>query len=354
MTRRSMIYFTLCWLAALSFSAQLSWSEPFDSQAVRRLAGKDQFQRYQHGAVLAPGLADEWDAGAIGSVTVIRVDGELHMYYEGRAESHDGGGLDFSSLQIGHAVSSDGIHWRKDPANPVIARGAKSDWDADGTWDPFVIYEDDVFKLWYGGGIDRHCDYGFAESRDGSHFAKRGQISHIGSLSDAHVVHRSATEPYFFYYFDKRFEPRNALFCAQSAEETNFDFAAATPIAIAGESPDAMVKFSHVLVDDDAWYMFYANFVRPRAADSTTRLARSKDGLHWTRVNSDVFPGHDADVVSLDDSLHLAYFSRRGLYNQPDCDVQLAIYAGKLADLKAGDKRAGAGELQTGRLEHEK
>jgi hypothetical protein len=324
-----------CILATLvvPLRADESHKAAFDCNAAVQAANNHRFQHFDHNPVLAPGAAGHWDAGAIGSVSVIQVGSELHMYYEAWAAPADGGGLDFSSLQIGHAVSNDGIHWVKDPANPVIARGQLGAWDANGTWDPFVIHEDGIFKVWYGGGIERHCDYGYAESHDGSVFEKRGRISQIGQLSDGHVVHRSKADPYLLYYFDKRFEPHNALFCARSNDAMSFDFARAAPIHIVGESPDTMFKFSHVVAEGDVWYMFYANFVRPHAADSTTRLATSPDGIHWTRINDDLFPGHDAEIVSINDSLHLAYFNRRGYYNQLECDVRLAIYSGRIQDL---------------------
>lgn len=327
-------------------------AEVFDRTELDKFAGSGEFRQSPVGAVLAPGSAGQWDAGSIGSISVIQVDGRLHMYYEAWAAPNDVGVLDFSSLQIGHAVSTDGVHWVKDPANPVISRGQLGNWDADGTWDPFVIFEDGKFKVWYGGGVDQHCDYGYAESRDGSRFDKRGQISHIGRLSDGHVVHRSAAEPYFLYYFDKRFEPRNALFCARSNDEMDFDFDNAVPIRIEGESSDAMYKFSHVVDGHGGPYMFYANFVRPHANDSTTRLAKSEDGIHWKRVSENLFSGHDAEVVSINPKLHLAYFSQRGFYNRPRGDVRLAVYAGDLADLDAARSNdEGVGELTQ---DHEK
>jgi len=62
--------------------------------------------------VLAPGAAGEWDAGAIGSTCILKVDDTFHAYYEawGRL-SHDGGGGDYKSLKVGHATSKDGINW---------------------------------------------------------------------------------------------------------------------------------------------------------------------------------------------------------------------------------------------------
>src|SRR3954462_9694185 len=75
--------------------------------------------------VLVPGALGEWDAGAIGSVSLTEVHGTYHMYYEAWGQlSVVGKESDYATLQIGHATSSDGVRWKKDPANPVLIRGA--------------------------------------------------------------------------------------------------------------------------------------------------------------------------------------------------------------------------------------
>ena len=104
------------------------------------------------------------------------------MYYEawGKRSSKGWDAEEYKSLQIGHATSHDGLSWAKDPAGPVIPKGAPGDWDEDGTWDPFVIYEDGLFKMWYGGGFGTHCDWGYAVSEDGVNFIKKQRISRLG------------------------------------------------------------------------------------------------------------------------------------------------------------------------------
>ena len=67
------------------------------------------------------------------------------MYYEAWGVRGDSA-ADYKSLQIGHATSTDGVNWVKDPVNPVLPKGNGSDWDCDGTWDPFVLRENGVFK----------------------------------------------------------------------------------------------------------------------------------------------------------------------------------------------------------------
>jgi hypothetical protein len=122
---------------------------------------------YANNPILTPGHAGLWDTGELGTMSMLMVGELFHLYYEAwgvRGDSH-WGASDYNSLQIGRATSPDGYHWSKDPANPVLPKGKGDDWDRNGTWDPFVLYEDGVFKMRYGDG-NEICDWGYAESTD--------------------------------------------------------------------------------------------------------------------------------------------------------------------------------------------
>ena len=58
------------------------------------------------------------------------------------------------------STSTAQINWTKDPANPVLPQGEEGEWDETGVWDPYVIYEDGLFKMWYGGGGGRKPNFG--------------------------------------------------------------------------------------------------------------------------------------------------------------------------------------------------
>ena len=320
--------------ATIADLRRLSWDEP----SVKKLARTDGFAVYSGNPILSPGKPGEWDACAIGSMTIIRVDDLFHLYYEAwGGTAGNANGVDYSSLQIGHAVSVDGVHWAKDPTNPILPKGNAGQWDDKGTWDPFLIYEDGKFKMWYGGGIDNHCDWGYAESQDGRHFTKRGQISELHHVEDDHVVHDTQANRYYMYYWDRLHEPAG-LFRAESKNETDFDFAHALPLTIAGDTEHDMYKFTHVVREGNQWFMLYADFVRPNCAHSVTRLAMSDDGVHWRSVNKHLFAGHDTDVVRVGDSLYMAYFGPQGHFDQKDSDVRLALYRGNLRDLVDKDR----------------
>jgi hypothetical protein len=299
-------------------------------QRLRELAGSGHWAIYANNPVLRPGAKGEWDAGALGSMTVLRAGETFHMYYEAwGVRGATGNSADYLTLQIGHATSRDGLHWRKDPANPVLQKGRRDDWDRDGVWDPFVLYEDGTFKMWYGGGENTHCDWGYAVSTDGVRFVKKGRISHLGNVEDDHVVHDKAAGRYFMYYWDRKHEPAG-LFRAQSPDETAFDFARAEPIRIEGLKYPAMYKFTHVFQDGGQWQMFFGEFVRPGCKGCHTGCATSPDGLHWTARNPNLLAGQDGEVLKIADDLWLMFYGPDGYFDQAGCDIRVALYKGKL------------------------
>ena len=313
--------------------AQREGAQALSVQQLRDLAGSNRWAIYPNNPVLRPGAKGEWDAGALGSMTVLKVGKVFHMYYEAwGVRGANGDSVDYLTLQIGHATSRDGVSWTKDPANPVLPKGTGNDWDRDGTWDPFVLYEDGVFKLWYGGGENKHCDWGYAVSTDGVHFVKKGQLSHLGNVEDDHVVHDKATGRYFMFYWDRKHEP-TGLFRAQSPNETDFDFAHAEPIHIEGLKYPAMYKFTHVFQDSGQWHMFFSQFIRPGCKGCRTGYATSPDGLHWTARNPNLLTGQDGEALKVADDLWLMYYGPDGYFDQAECDIRVAVFKGKLADL---------------------
>jgi hypothetical protein len=118
--------------------------------------------------VFGPGSAGEWDAVDILYFTVRRIGDLYHGWYIGRNAA--------SIAQVGHATSVDGDTWTKDPANPVIGRGATGQWDDAGIW-TLVILErmwNDDFLIAYSGSDMAFTTYGIglATSPDGVNWTK--------------------------------------------------------------------------------------------------------------------------------------------------------------------------------------
>jgi predicted GH43/DUF377 family glycosyl hydrolase len=71
-----------------------------------------------------------------------------------------------SNGKIGRATSPDGIYWTKDANNPVLGHGQFGT----AVWQPSVLLEGGVYKMWYRQGTGDDTSIGYAESSDGSHW----------------------------------------------------------------------------------------------------------------------------------------------------------------------------------------
>jgi hypothetical protein len=351
--RRHLVLLLAIWLGAVTTLHADSLDEllvrlkpaSLSEAQLRELAGKNGFQPYVANPVLAPGLStiNDWDAGALGSASVIKVGEVYHMYYEAWGKlSEEGKQEDYETLQIGHAVSLDGVHWVKDPANPVIQPGETGTWSTSGTWDPFVRFEDGKFKMWFGGNKSDQCEWAYATSEDGTHFTEHGPISQLGGVEDIHVARDAKTGEYRLYYWDRKqaswddvmdgLPSPSGLFVATSKNETDFDFANAKRIQIDGQEWPS--KYSHIIPHQDGWAMIFGEAVT-RGNRSRTGLALSKDGIHWRKSAFPLVDGHDAEIIEAAPNLWLMYYGTPKHFDWPECDLRLAIYEGRLEDLKS-------------------
>ena len=116
--------------------------------------------------VLGPGEPGECDDGGRWPSDV-GFDGSIyHMWYEGWEEV-------VGSRGIGHATSTDGVEWTMDLANPVLAPGDSGEWDDQRIALTGVVYDGTLFHMWYGGfSHDETAATGYATSPDGSVWTK--------------------------------------------------------------------------------------------------------------------------------------------------------------------------------------
>lgn len=87
---------------------------------------------------LAPGTAGSIDSGGIWTGSVLRVGDDFHLYYTGHATSQQ---------TVCHATSRDGIHWTKDPHNP-ISRPEPGVFEENDWRDPFVFLNEEEGRYW--------------------------------------------------------------------------------------------------------------------------------------------------------------------------------------------------------------
>jgi len=113
--------------------------------------------------VLDMGRAGSWDDFHVAYPSVIFYDGTYQMWY---------GGYDGTQWQIGYATSNDGIHWAKYANNPVLHLGQPGAWDDAHVTAPSVIFDNSLYKMWYIGNDGITWRIGYATSYDGIAWTK--------------------------------------------------------------------------------------------------------------------------------------------------------------------------------------
>ena len=125
------------------------------------------------GPVLRVGDPDAWDNCFLEGPSVIFEDGQYKMWYAAYDCNVNGQTTD-GKVNIGYALSDDGINWEKFSGNPVLTTTTNA-WDDITVQDPHVISYNGQYHMWYG-GTDREDNYfqqtGYAWSDDGITWTK--------------------------------------------------------------------------------------------------------------------------------------------------------------------------------------
>jgi predicted GH43/DUF377 family glycosyl hydrolase len=83
------------------------------------------------------------------------------------------GGHDGSIFHIGYATSTNGSNWEKDTVNnPVLDVGPSGSWDDARVIIPSVLHHDTVYHMWYSGNDGTTSRIGYATSIDGINWVK--------------------------------------------------------------------------------------------------------------------------------------------------------------------------------------
>ena len=148
----------------------------------------------KQGSVLDPGPAGEWDDNWLTPFCILYDDTVYRLWY---------GGEDGSIYRFGYATSDDGLTWIKhnDPAttdppyaqsDPVLVSGSEGEWDDGRIVTPYVLYHDNVYKMWYSGNDGSTSRIGYATSVDGIIWTKYENnpvmdVGPVGSWNDGGV-----------------------------------------------------------------------------------------------------------------------------------------------------------------------
>jgi predicted GH43/DUF377 family glycosyl hydrolase len=125
--------------------------------------------------VLVPGSAGTWNDHGLFPFSILFKDGTYHLWY---------GGFDGANARIGYATSPDGIAWTPYAGNPVLNIGAGGTWNDEGVSAPCVLFDGNVYHMWYTGENGQHARIGYATSQDGIAWTPyaNNPVFNIGSI----------------------------------------------------------------------------------------------------------------------------------------------------------------------------
>ncbi len=118
--------------------------------------------------VIDRGPAGAWDHLAVDNPFVLVEDGTYYCFFEGQDKPFAEGGHE----QVGLATSTDGVHWQKSPRNPILGVGRPGAWDSLVAKLPSVIRHGEKLYLFYSGRDGRSKAIGLATSVDFVHWRK--------------------------------------------------------------------------------------------------------------------------------------------------------------------------------------
>ena len=127
--------------------------------------------------VLTIGSAGTWENSWINMGDVLYAGTKYHLWYSG-CDTLSGW------VKIGHATSTDGLTWIKDPANPVLVAEGSGSWENKRVELPSVVFNGTIYHMWYSGGsAPFRWKIGHATSTDGINWTKdpENPVLSIGS-----------------------------------------------------------------------------------------------------------------------------------------------------------------------------
>jgi beta-1,2-mannobiose phosphorylase / 1,2-beta-oligomannan phosphorylase len=206
---------------------------------------------------------------------LVGAEGTYHLWYTGYTGDNP------TTMSLGHATSRDGIHWTRDPANPIFH----------GSWveDVCVVKQDGTFYLFAEGKNDiAHL----LTSPDGTHWTDHGSLDIRKTDGTPISAGPYGTPTAWFedgtwYLYYERGDL--GVWLATSKDRKVWTNVKDDPVIAMGPEPyDRTAVAVNQIVKRDGWYyaFYHANNQRPWK-DWTTCVARSRDRVHWEK-----YPGN--------------------------------------------------------------
>ena len=202
-------------------------------------------------------------------------NGSYNLWYTGYAGDRP------ATMSLGHATSLDGIHWTRDPGNPIFADSWVEDMcvvHRDGKYFMVAEGKNDVAHLLESTDGRKWTDHGSLDIRK-----RDGKPIDPGPYGTPTAWFENGT---WYLYYERGDQ---GIWLATSKDLKVWTNVQDLPVIAMGPEPydKAAVALNQVVKRDGLYYAFYhANSNRPWK-DWTTCVARSPDLVHWEK-----YPGN--------------------------------------------------------------
>lgn len=173
--------------------------------------------------------------------------------------------------------------------NPILS--PTQVWESSAIYEPSVIYDGGIFKMWYSGGWGSMAETGYATSTDGINWIKPLTVPVVGNNhgGESGVSCRNSVMKYngtyYMYYANGTGLEGDVICLATSTDGINFTkYGTVIPVGSSG-SWDRYNANTCAWVENGTFYMLYESG-GPGTAFWKTGLATSSDGYTWTKYES--------------------------------------------------------------------
>lgn len=252
------------------------------------------WEKVQQNPIIPTGLY-EWDNKQVLVSTVMQLKNKFWMWHYSLGDKE--------KFQIGLKESKNGYQWRNVSTEPILKPGANGEWDDFRVSKPCVIYDGNLFRMWYVGEtrIEGRVTprIGYASSKDGLNWIK----SELNPVFDLNTFQYDYT--YFLRYFwiiedngqykmwfssvgQNKYKNVESIGYAESANGIDWEVHSDPVLERDTTSiwEDFYVSNPMVIKKDSVYYMFYGGLGRfGFLFKENIGIARSYDGINWEKYH---------------------------------------------------------------------
>jgi len=186
------------------------------------------------------------------------------------------------------------LNFTKSFNNPLTINTDLLDWNQQMVFQPHVIYENGVFKMWYGSFNGSIHKITYATSTDGVNWNAKQfidlPIAGTSGVGDPFIL--KANNKYILFF--AVLNVKNEIYKIESNDGIVFDQSSLTKVVTYDKSWERDGVFAPTAIFyNNTYYLFYIGW----GNGTNLGLSTSTDGINWTKCQNSILGGIDAPMI---------------------------------------------------------